>query len=787
MSENIGVINWFTKKQKDVKYPEQSDILLDELISGVIEKFDSSPKMSSFADGLYELLESNPLINDISSDSRLPICSLFHHLKNTSGIAVCLMLQKLDTDEKYGLKCLQEYGISVEYEQKDLISLVRIAALLHDIGKPRSYTSSSKYQLYHYHTTQSKEIIEHILSATRSSLVEKYELKKILPLLASKHHQRDVDTSFENLLSTADTIASAADRINEIGYEYDGDVLKLTSKDKIFPHEINFDAADLKCLNLPHTVILGNGQSESRNVELKDKNAKSARLFFDKVSAGGPVHWLGKHSKLSGSIGILSLDVMGIQGFINEADKLKMLRGSSSIVEDVLRCAESIISKNVCREAILFSGGGNLLSLIPNTKECRDQLVKQIEHETKEISKGGLSAAIVAFEEPLSDIAGEFFKVLQDSQNKLDQKKNENREKQIISSTKKICKYCFKRARYDSSDMCMVCKIKQEKGVNETHSMARKFVPDIIGLNEPTELNHIGDSIAVLLIDGNMMGRLFQQTTTPAEYTYKSQIFGSKFEQILRQTIFDFCHDQQKQTMIKYTADDGNTYLGIVPIYAGGDDALIIINATAALDFARSLISNIADEFAFEIQFHMKFHDSSSFKNYVVTASCGIAIADSKFPIYFLLNAAREMESKAKKAFREGTKTNELSIIELPKGSIALTAVSSAMPGSQCSSFVIADGQEVSDNKNLTELSNLVNYAINGNKSLVSDIITCSDSEEERLNLIKFMYSSLARKTNGIGIDECEWMAEILLNDELLNAARMIIPHMWSIKNVEVA
>ncbi len=778
MSKNIGVVDWFTKKQKDVKYPEQSDFLLNELISNIIEEFDKCSKMSGIADGLYELFEKNPLLNDISSDSRFPICSLFHHLKNTSGIAVCLMLQKLDTNEKYGLKCLQEYGVSVEYEQKDLISLVRIAALLHDIGKPRSYTSSSKYQLYHYHTTQSKEIIEHILSTTKSPLVEKYELKKILPLLASKHHQRDVDTSFEQLLSTADTIASAADRINEIRYEYDGNVLKLTSKDKIFPHEINFDAADLKCLSLPHTVILGNEQSESRDVELKDKNAKSAKLFFDKVSAGGPVHWRGKHGKLSGSIGILSLDIMGIQGFINEADKLKMLRGGSSIVDDVLQRAESIISKNVCEEAILFSGGGNLLSFIPNTQECREQIVKQIEKKTKELSKGGLSAAIVAFEEPLSDIAGEFFKVLQDSQNKLDQKKNENREKQIISSTKKICKYCFKRARYDSSDMCMVCKIKQEKGVNETHSMARKFVPDIIGLNEPTELNHIGDSIAVLLIDGNMMGRLFQQTTTPAEYTYKSQIFGSKFEQILRQTIDDFCHDQQKQTMIEHTDDDGNKYLGIVPIYAGGDDALIIINAKAALDFARSLINNIADEFAFEI----KFHDSISFKNYVVTASCGIAIADSKFPIYFLLNAAREMESEAKKAFRDDTKTNELSIIEMPKGSIALTAVSSAMPGSQYSSFVITDDQEKLGNKNLTELSNLVNYAINGNRSPVSDIITCSDSEEERLNLIKFMYSSIARKTNGVGIDQCEWMAEVLLNDDLLNAARMIIPHMRPLK-----
>ncbi|MBC7086210.1 MAG: HD domain-containing protein [Methanomethylovorans sp.] len=781
MSDNIGVVDWFTKKKKDVKYPEQSDKLLDELISEIICVFEKSSKMSSIADELYKLFEGSSLLNEISSDSRFPICSLFHHLKNTSGIAVCLMLQKLDVDEKYGHKGLTEYGITVEYEKKDLIALIRIAALLHDIGKPRSYTSSSTYHSYHNHTKQSKEIIEQILSTAKSSIVEKYELKKILPLLASKHHQRDADTSFENLLSTADTIASAADRINEIGYEYDGNVLKLTSNDKIFPHEINVDAGDLKCLSLPSTVILGNKQSESFNVELKDKSAKSARLFYDKVSGGGPVYWLGKHNKPSGSIGVLSLDVMGIQSFVTEVDKLPMLRGASSIVEDVLKCAERIISEKVCKEAILFSGGGNLLSFIPNIKEFGEQLVAQIEKETKKLSKEGLSVAIIVLEENLADVAGKFDKVLKDSQDTLDGKKNETAEREIVPPTKKICGYCFKRPKCDSSDMCTVCKIKKEEGVSVGRSIYKDYVPHIVGLNEPTELNHIGDSIAVLVIDGNMMGRLFQQTTTPAEYTYKSQVFGSKFKEILRKTISNFCNNPEKQEMLKYTDDNGNTYLGIFPVYAGGDDALIIMNAKGSLDFASSLISNIADEFAFEI----RFNDNNYFKNYVVTASCGIAIADSKFPLYFLLNAAREMESKAKKAFREETKTNKLKIIELPKGSIAVKAVSSAMPENQFSCFVLKADHEAG-NKNLAELIYLVDYANKSNRSLISDIITCGTSEIERLNMIKFMYSSLGRKTSDIGIDDCERMVKVLLDDELLNAARMVVPHIRSIKNEEV-
>ncbi|HUT63483.1 MAG TPA: hypothetical protein VMZ04_05955, partial [Anaerolineae bacterium] len=52
-------------------------------------------------------------------------------------------------------------------------------------------------------------------------------------------------------------------------------------------------------------------------------------------------------------------------------------------------------------------------------------------------------------------------------------------------------------------------------------------------------------------------------------------------------------------------------------------------------------------------------------------------------------------------------------------------------------------------------------------------------SEHERLNLIKFMYSSIHRKTGDVDLDDCEWMAEVLLNNELLKASQMIIPHLW--------
>jgi len=223
-------------------------------------------------------------------------------------------------------KSLAEYDVQVEYQKQDFISLVRIATLLHDIGKPRSYSASRTSQPFYFHTKQTEEILEDILSKTSSELITKFELKKILPLLASRHHNRDVITAFERMMSLADTIASAADRIYDVDYKLLEGKIEVTSKDRIFPHEINFDVGDLKCLETPHTEILGKGFTVRKNIQLKTEEP-SVQLFKNSTVYGGPIEYLCNKGKISGRIDIFSLDIMGIQGFINEADELHMLRG----------------------------------------------------------------------------------------------------------------------------------------------------------------------------------------------------------------------------------------------------------------------------------------------------------------------------------------------------------------------------------------------------------------------------------------------------------------------------
>jgi len=774
LSENISAVDWFTKRRINDKInPEQCGNLLDELIEEIIQVFNNKPSMEYIADGISDILERNPLMGDISSDLRLPVCSLLHHLKNTSGIAVCLVLQEIDGTSNYISSCLEEYGIISDYKEQDLIALVRIASLLHDVGKPRSYTFDSKDQRYHHHTQHTIEIIDHILSETTSSLVETMELRKILPQLASRHNGRDDNTKLEKIISNANTVASAADRIYDVKGTFEDDIITVKCNDRIFPHEIDFNAGDLRCHDTP-TVVFGCDSEETRTVEMKNCGEKSVQLFVDNTVHGGPVLDFSNDAlHIPKKIGILSLDMMGIQGFISEAEKLKMLRGGSVIVDEALKSATNIISKEVCKEAVLFAGGGNMLSFVPNTGPRMDNLVKKIETEIKKRSNKGLNAALVTFEASLDKIGGEFGEILGNSQNQLEIKKNKTHKGLILSNTKPVCKYCFKREKLDKFKMCEVCNIKNETGDEKKFETFEEYMPDTHGLKRPAELNHIGNSIAVIIIDGNMMGRMFQQTNTPAEYTCKSQTFSTKFEGIIISTIKDFLDDTNNLKLVKHN-NERVDYLGIDVLYVGGDDVLIIMNAKGAVRFSEMLVNNVAEEFTFE----MKFHDGTTFKNPIVTISCGIAIADSKFPIYFLLNAAREMESRAKEHFRDKTKTDDFGIILIPKGAIAVTAISSAMPSNEYSSFVLTD-EESTGNRSLFHLNNMINFALNKDRTLTSDIITCGTSEHERLNLIKFMYSSIHRKTSDVDLDDCEWMAEVLLNNELLKASQMIIPHLW--------
>ncbi|KCZ73376.1 hypothetical protein ANME2D_00442 [Candidatus Methanoperedens nitroreducens] len=245
---------------------------------------------------------------------------------------------------------------------------------------------------------------------------------------------------------------------------------------------------------------------------------------------------------------------------------------------------------------------------------------------------------------------------------------------------------------------------------------------------------------------------------------------------MLRTILLFNCQSQvidntQTRCLIENT-HERKKYAGIDPIYVGGDDILLIINAKGAIRFCEMLIKNIYKRF----KFSKTFFNGKTFDNPTVTISCGIAIADAKFPVYFLLEATRKMENIAKKAFRDKARTDELNLIRVPEGTIAFTAVSGAMPSDDHACFVLPDNED-----DLGLLNNLIFKSLDReNRPKISGLITCGKTEHERLNFIKSIYSSGFRKDSTIDwLNDCEWMVRVLGNENLLKSAKMIIPQIW--------
>lgn len=814
MSENIGVIDWFTKVRTDVVYGYESDANIDSLIGEITSAF-ASKNLSNAADRIGEVLEKNDFLQSVCSDTRLPVCSLYHHLRNTAAIAVCLLADKLLDDEKFISVSLSEYGLSPDqisqYRKEDLTGLVRIASLLHDFGKVRTFSSERKNVKFYEHVSLTEEIIREILSGVEPSFVSRFGLDIVLPPLARKHHRKEASTRLERLIHTGDVISSSADRRYEVTGEVEGNNLVITSKDRVFPHEINCNDGDYACSVTPHTMLLGYKQNRTVTVSPKKESDQYRVLFRDSVVQGGPGKFFGDWSYPGGKIGYLSLDIMQIQDFIAEADKLQMLRGASSIVSEILREVREMIAEQVGNEAVLFSDGGNLLSFCPSNKDCLARLKEKAEQKVNLASNGVLRAAVVTGTIPLKDLAGSFAEVLKDISDNLNMVKQRPYQAQVIRPPRKdmICDACRNRLvngklqiEGKKKNFCVVCANKENLGKErkEKAKKGRTWGENALpfsyihehDLEFPRDLTHIGDSIAVIAVDGNMMGRLFTHTLTPAEYTCKSEQFSRRFTGIVRETLeFLMASDRANRDpgkwlmLYKPRKKEGEksfpgTSCGFDIIYAGGDDLLVIMNAKSALLFCQELITRVAESFSF----NKRLTDGSVYDDYsyhTVTVSCGIAIADNKFPVYFLLDRARAMEGKAKEAFRKRCETDELNLIRLPAGAMAFTAVQGAMPSSDHACYVLPD-----DGKEMSMLMKIIQDGMDpDNRSGVRDLVTCGDTVLDKLNFVKYNYASALRKQQDVveRIEAAKMMADVVnspvTGDTMMNihgAVRMVVP-----------
>lgn len=810
---DMRVVDWFTKQKAE-------NVDIGKIKQDIRDGIKNSKNITDLTEEIWNVLRDSEELKQICADSRLPVCSLFHHLKNTAGIAVCIAL-----DKGY-----------------DNIDSLRLGALLHDIGKidPEGFGKGIEHV----------EATERILNDLFSDIVSiDATTKQNIIRIATHHHfgnmygryRVNADRMDESIVAKSDSVASASDRVYEVCIASDtiseytvrekSDInVEMISKDIIFPHLIRFnDNPDRKneChfygVDVSNPVLGRKGFSDRCIATVRPVTrfggTKQPMVFYDPIVKGGLTMYLGREYPIDGQISLLALDIQGIQEFIGAAVKLHALRGGSLIIEEAQQQAEKTIGRCVCPEAVLFSGGGNLLAFMPTKKDIRDKVIGEIKSEIEKMSAGGLRCAIVCGDETtysLEKVAGHFDEILEDVFKKLEEKKNEPRSEDLgITESDEVCGWCSKRkithrvlevdlygepqlifvkivdgadtnlpddaVIIEENSVCEVCKEKFDKGKKEGRRVGNRYIEealDELKLNRPQSMEEIGNHIAVIAIDGNMMGRLFVQTMTPAEYNYKSETFDRRLKEILRRVITDF--SKKNRDLVVHEHDDVN-YLGIEPLYVGGDDIRLITTSRVALQFSKELLDAVAEEFTFRTDVIPEIPD---YETPIVTLSIGIAMAHHKFPIYFVIEEAEKQLKTAKKAFREKMKLNDLKLHELPEGAISFTSITSSMPSERKHTFVFSK-----DDASFDALLGYIAHAYDKDwRSTLSRIINLETDEESRLNTIKYLYArmgerdvfeKISKSAGKSPLELCEDMSEILLNDTSRTALKSAIPMIW--------
>lgn len=826
----FSVIDWFTKKRKMIISPETCETEFTSLLNQLGQVF-AGKNLAVVADNVSKTLERSDFFKEVCSDPDNPVCGMYYHAKTTAGLAACIAYDQIRSDEDFIQKSLAQYDVSAEsYSEKDFIGLVRLGALF------RSVVMIGFYEFpwqppEQYGDTPEKIILSLLRIESVKSFAARYQLEKILPVLSNPHPVEKSDALLNRLVSMSDTISAKTNRAYDLTLEQSGETVTVTSHDPVFPHIIDFNA-EKSGVREPHgAILLGFEGTTTASVGTLGSKELGKPFFRDVAVEGGLPYYSPDAKKIRYSfwdheqnplkIGYLALDIKRIQEFINEADNLRMLRGGSTLVEDILSDSRKKIAGTLSDECVIFAGGGNLLSLLPSDPVCRENLKKSIAGIISEKSQKALSAGIVTGDVSLQEFGENFSEVLKKIQEALDKEKQAADTVPILKPLRHdaICPFCNKRIANGavSSEkakglrMCSACAKKwsrgkrleddtggkSETGTGENDLLPRELMNEE-NLHEPDELSHLGSSIAVITVDGNMMGRLFLSTHSPAEYAYKSATFDKAFKTTLKKTIEDYVREDLKRiSLVKDSRvrfqpqGKGPVFLAIRPIFGGGDDLLIITSARAAIPISKKIITAIAECFMFETNLPNEGRSGAdAFKNPTVTVSAGIAIAQSGFPVYFVIEQARKMEGEAKTAFRKSCLTDNHSLIRFPLGSLAFTAISGAMPSGEGLSFVIRSGSSTGAHENLDAVIDVLDKSLDASwKRTIADIVTSYDTKEDLLNLLMSTYASAKRR----GVDEgtkitlpeqlerAEYLATMFTpaHQSVLKAAKMVVPHVW--------
>jgi len=518
------------------------------------------------------------------------------------------------------------------------LDLLRLCALLHDIGKPLCWAKRKRWSdhIHYAYDLIAPHLGEEIaLTAMRHHVGTNYPVKY------------RPKTDVEWVIHMADEISSGADRPERPlkGPPIPSPPIRLThilSDGSKVRREI--DEAELAYASREVEEVLAKaGEADPAECYMKVYEylgGDQSRLRFIPADTRTPVNdvSLWDHLKLTAALAVciwigggykserpedysfalLSGDADKVSRFINASSRLPDLRAGSQMVERATKAAVGVIKDALGPECIIFSGGGGFLAVAPTSRA--DEILREAKDKFEAVTNGELTITVNSIVVDGAEMKMRFGDVWRDAMVKIRLKKlsaPSSPARIMVDEGVPLCDNCGVRPAkhptrkilpYDAAPRYeMLCDVCYHRRVSrEGRGVELEKIADERGL------------VAVIKADGDNLGRVLDGTKIKE---FKKTVTPSRLSAISRM-IDRVCKIELRSVVGKYGGEC---------IYSGGDDLLAVLPGCRAFDCAVELSSAFNREMAGKL-----------------TLSAGVAVFDKKFPIYVALEAVSQLIENAK-------------------------------------------------------------------------------------------------------------------------------------------
>ncbi|MEM3986477.1 MAG: HD domain-containing protein [Candidatus Methanomethylicia archaeon] len=579
---------------------------------------------------------------------------LIPHLLVTSAIAWCL-------------------GINEKLDRHDL-AILRLASLLHDIGKPFNYR---------IHPRVSMDIARCILEG----LISDQDLCEILEIINTHHWPRD---RLSKILNEADRIASTIDRVGYIVKELIGDDIKKLSDDLNLNFENAFDVGE-NAWNFWCKIYEMKGEEalNGLNIKFLDGIRKATDNFKSRVRLYGREE---VEVREYNDVVAFLIDVAGIQKYIARAQEIKVTSAASLFIDGMITAyipihLQFMMDKNgiwIPYETFIYTAGGIIELFLPT------QLIGKFEEIVGEHLKDDVKVSInntlskygLHINFAYTYLSNDIYLMTENLMNNLHLKKNtavlitRRVEKPSgVIGYDNLCSLCYIDEATEKlstpegvKNVCKICKALYELGGEisfrkkfneaEVSILEEKFIMrdvygidsekvdkyfiEIISGHDGEELDKLESgeikrrNISVIKIDGNLMGPFMATSISLTDMCERSARIDIALKDAISKAL------EEIYSSVKDATNDmrdgakccSSIILGL--LYAGGDDSLIILPSWISLAFAW-IIGN---------EFRLNMGNARGL-------SIGIAVGSAKANLWNLISASNELMEKSKKHVRD--------------------------------------------------------------------------------------------------------------------------------------